>query len=237
MRMWGNLKNIFNVSLFLSNCRICGEVLAYTAESVICEKCVNEVKQATGRSCPRCDRPLSSNSQNVCGKCLLNPPQFDRHLAFGFYEGVLREIILLFKYGEIELLKYPLAAWLMTMMSSRLKDPFDFILCVPGDPGRRRVMNHTHELTLELSNKMNLPYARKCLLKTRSTEPQVGLTLKKRLANLKRAFELRNSRQFKGSRVLLVDDVYTTGTTIARCTEVLTKAGAEVVVITLAKAR
>ena len=236
MEIWSNIKNIFNISLFLSDCRICGDVLVETAESVICERCMNKVRPAAGWSCSRCDRPLASR-QIVCGQCLLKPPQFRKHLAFGFYEGVLREIILLFKYGEILLLKHPLSDWLMELVTLRLQASFDFILCIPADPRRKRRINHTHELTLELSKKMNLPFTDNCLQKIRSTEPQAGLRMKKRLTNLNRAFALKNGEQFSGTRVLLVDDVFTTGTTVAKCAGLLNKAGAEVVVITLAKSR
>jgi predicted amidophosphoribosyltransferase len=153
------------------------------------------------------------------------------------YEGVLRELILLFKYGEILLLKHQLTDWLVHIVPRKAKDSFDYILPVPMDPGRKRGINPTLELARGVAKKLKIPLARNWLIKGRSTEPQVGLSMKRRETNLKGAFQLNKIHRLKSARVLMVDDVFTTGTTVSECAKPLTEAGSEVVIVTLAKSR
>lgn len=236
MQGWSYFKNLVNVSLFLSHCRICGELLADREEKIVCGRCISEVEPARSPSCVRCDR-IIPHRQNLCGQCMLRPPPYRQHLSYGLYEGVLREMILLFKYGEILILKRPLIDWLFHLVACKAKVSYDCILPVPLDPGRKRGINHTLELARGLAKRLNIPLARNCLRKVRSTQPQVGLSMKSREQNLNGAFQLRCDHRLKGTRVLLVDDVFTTGTTVAKCAGLLRKAGAETVVLTLAKSR
>jgi ComF family protein len=106
---------------------------------------------------------------------------------------------------------------------------------VPADRGRKRELNPILALCKRLSRNLGIPLMRKNLIKVKRTEPQVLLSQARRLKNLDGAFRLKDPAAVRKKRIVLVDDVYTTGTTIKKCTQLLKKAGADVVAITLAR--
>lgn len=229
------------LSVFLCQCPICGADLVKEKEEYICSECLDKIikNELHQPYCPVCGRPLGYEWER-CGDCLLEPPPFRRHVSFGRYEEELREIILRYKYGGMQKLKHLLADFYLKVYQNTLAviEPggFDFIIPVPPDKSRKREFNPLLEVVKIVSPQLGIKILTGYLVKVKKTRPQAGLTRSERLKNLNSAFRLaRISPSLKGKRILLVDDVYTTGTTIKKCTEILLKEGAHVFAMTLAR--
>jgi ComF family protein len=173
--------------------------------------------------------------EGCCPRCRRAPPAFDVARAVGEYEGSLREIIHAFKYDGRRSLARPLAAMMLTHGADVLAGA-DTIVPVPLHPWRRlqRGYNQAHEL----ARRLDLPVVR-ALWRTRATAPQSGLRPADRRRNVRAAFRvspfLRASLHDR--RIVLVDDVRTTGATLDACAQVLKNAGArEVRALTIALA-
>ncbi len=229
------------LSVFLFQCPLCGNDLVLEGEEAICCECQGKISlmDANELVCPVCSRPLGYEYER-CGECLVAPPLFRRHVSYGRYEEELRELILRYKYGGVEKLKRLLAGFYVEVYQRKIAKSeslkFDFIIPVPPDSSRKREFNPVLEIAKIFSKRLSFPLLSGYLVKVKKTLPQAGLTRSQRLNNLQGAFQLTGiSPSLKGKRILLMDDVYTTGTTIKKCTELLIKEGADVVAITLAR--
>lgn len=154
-------------------------------------------------------------------------------MSFGIYDGALAEAINLYKFHGIKRLYRPLGKLLLEFDLTS----FDTVLPVPlSHRGiRDRGFNQSLLLAKAISSRVKIPLISDRLIKIRETPPQIGLNAKERTANLKGAF--RVDGKFTGFRLLLIDDVMTTGATANECSKQLLKAGAvDVTVLTLARA-
>jgi ComF family protein len=148
----------------------------------------------------------------------------------------LRELIHLFKYGRVQTLARPLGR----MLSSALprEERFDIIVPMPMHWRRRwqRGFNQAELLANELGRRTHLP-VRNAISRVHHKRAQAGLTNAKRRLNVAGAFRVKNASVVAGKRVLLIDDVMTTGATAASCARALQRAGArQVTLLTLARA-
>ena len=177
--------------------------------------------------------PFASEYGEVCGQCLKKPPPFSKVLNYGLYEGVLAEAINHLKFYGIKRLAKPLGRLLLNLEFSGT----DGLVPVPLSIKRLRERGFNQSLLIArvVSRKFQVPLLMDSLLKIKETPPQIGLSAKERLLNLRNAFEVRGD--VKGRRLLLIDDVMTTGATVTECSKQLIKAGSkEVIVLTLARA-
>jgi ComF family protein len=187
--------------------------------------------------CAACQAPFMNpfplDEKGLCGMCRRGLVGFDAVRSFGFYEGELRELIHLFKYGNVTTLAGPLGRLLARTMPENSR--FDVVIPMPLHWYRRwsRGFNQSELLAHETARRAGLR-VRNAVRRVRSTASQAGLSGAKRRANVAGAFRVR--KRLDGLRVLLVDDVLTTGATAAACARALKRAGAEhVTVITLAR--
>ena len=230
-----HISRVIRLVFFDPVCRMCGKPLVFCDETIVCRDCAAMATPVRGPVCCRCGKLLNDRS-NLCGDCMLRPPVFARNLSYGLYDGALKDLILLYKYGELQPLSRLLASYLLEVYKDNLLDGgFDSVLAVPPDPGRRREFDPLSAMAKIVARKTGIPYMRHILVKKRNTEPQSTLPLKQRLRNLDGAFELKRRRRISGKNVLLIDDVFTTGTTIKRCAELLVQMDAAVTVLTLAR--
>lgn len=234
MPLFQEIFNVFRVSVFLPCCACCREVLVKKEEMCLCQACQGKIVPYTDPTCLKCGKALPLG-QEICGECLVHNPPFRRHVSFSRYEGVMKEIILLYKFGQLRPLGKILSGCLVERFRASIDGSFRWIVPVPADRGRKREFDPMKDLARNLSRELGIDLLKNNLVKVKKTLPQVKLTQARRLKNLDGAFRLKRPVQVKNTRVLLVDDVYTTGTTIKQCSRQLKKAGAEVVAITLAR--
>ena len=186
--------------------------------------------------CTSCRTPFQNafplDAEGRCALCRSGLRGFDAAYSFGAYEGVLRELIHLYKYGRVRSLARPLSALLARALPR--DEAFDAAVPVPLYWRRRlqRGFNQAELLARGLSKRTGIPVVRG-LGRVRPTPAQAGLATSARRQNVARAFRARNVR---GMRILLIDDVMTTGATAASCALALKQAGARrVALLTVAR--
>ena len=228
--------------LFPSDCRICGFPLLNISRLPVCPECLAKIRPVQGKVCSICgDRVLSAYADvdedglRRCPVCRRLDRPYERAVAYGSYEGGLRELIHLLKYNGVR----PAANVLGRMMAeawrgleSEFKQETVLVIPVPLFISKRRQRGFNQaELIARAALKLysaqeRLHSAPELLLRTRETHSQIGLTSHQRRENLRGAFAVARAQEVTGREVLLVDDVYTTGTTATECARVLRRAGA-----------
>ena len=160
-----------------------------------------------------------------CALCRLGLRGFDAVYSYGSYEGTLRELVHLFKYGGVR----PLAGTFGKFLAQALPRDTSFDVIVPMPlhwfKQWQRGFNQSNDLAREIGKKWNVP-VRNVIHRKKATRPQAGLTNAKRRENMSGAFRVPRGRSLAGMRVLLVDDVVTTGATASACARALKRAGA-----------
>jgi ComF family protein len=240
--MW-QMRNIFTCryalisrlinGIYPSECPVCGNPSDAFSHAPICSSCWVQIKRYDGPSCSICALPFPSEYSRICGSCLKKNPPFSLIVTFGLYEGVLAEAISLFKFHGIRRLSRPLGRLLLDLDIPRA----DAVVPVPltSQGLRRRGFNQSLLIAKVIAKKIQAPLFMDTLLKVKETPPQIGLSARERQSNLKNAFKVAGD--IKGKRILLIDDVMTTGATVTECSKVLLKAGAkEILALTLARA-
>jgi ComF family protein len=189
--------------------------------------------------CSSCRTPFQNrfplDEQGRCALCRLGLRGFDAAYSFGAYEGVLRELIHLLKYGRVRSLTVALGERLAAALP--LEQRFDVVVPVPLHWRRRlaRGFNQSAWLAGAVARRYAVPVVA-ALKRRRGTVSQAGLSHAKRRANVSGAFVVRRPGEVRGRRVLLIDDVMTTGATASACAAALKRAGAGyVAVLTLAR--
>jgi len=219
--------------LYPSQCPMCAASSDVFNLSPICSSCWSEIRKYRGPSCRVCALPVVSEHSKVCGQCLKKTPPFSKVIAYGLYEDILAEAINQLKFHGIKRISKTLGRLLLSLDLPET----DGIVPVPMTIKRLRERGFNQSLLIArvIAKESKVPLLMDTLLKKKETPPQIGLSAKERLLNLKNAFEVKGN--MKGLRLLLVDDVMTTGATVTECSKVLVKAGAEeVIVLTLARA-
>lgn len=249
------LKILYQVLLnavFPPRCLICGlgdgrPLGRFVAEErhrtapFFCEPCRKSFKRVVSPVCSQCGVPFVSREgrDHRCSTCLSEQRYFTRARAFGLYEGKLMEAVHRFKYGRRIALAGPLSALVRgAFLGFWRRGGIDLVVPVPLHVKRlrERGFNQAYLLARTWAKEEGLELDGLFLRRHRYTEPQTTLRRAARSRNIKGAFSLRHPGGAKGRKILLVDDVYTTGATVNECARVLIKAGARSVdVLTLAR--
>jgi ComF family protein len=226
--------------VFPDDCRVCGKPLSEVSRIPVCSPCLATPKPFVAEHfCISCGTPYLSDSPLLpdgrCRICRDGLAGFDAAFAYGEYDGPLRKLIHLFKYGRVKPLAKPLAR-LMAQALPR-EHRFDLIVPMPLHWTRRwdRGFNQAELLARALAKRLDAPVSR-AIRRKRRTAPQAGLTNSERRANVSGAFALNTRISVRDRHVLLVDDIMTTGATAAACAALLKRAGAKrVSVLALAR--
>lgn len=207
----------------------------------LCAECWRGVDFIGPPQCACCGMPfeLDVPSDTLCGVCLKTPPAYDRARAAFSYAGVGRSLVLGFKMADRTYCAPPLAAWLERAGAALIADA-DLLVPVPLHRWRllARRFNQSALLARELSRRAGKPWAASALVRLRPTPSQATLPAAERRRNVRGAFAVpaRAQALIEGRRLLLIDDVMTTGSTVSACAETLLRAGASAVdVLTLAR--
>lgn len=220
--------------LFPAACRLCGRLLTTASRVPVCPNCLGRVRPLELLAfCEQCQRPLSLASQPtevpaLCGACRQGETSFDRLRTFGAYDGELRELIVLLKYQAVRSLAETLGGWLALVVKRNPElAEVDALVPVPLHPRRqrRRRYNQAELLARDLARCSRLPVEPGWLSRVKDTPSQTGLTHAQRVENVRGAFA--TIAKLDRKRILLVDDVCTTGATLNACARILKQAGAE----------
>lgn len=220
--------------LFPDICPICRRH-APSPDHRACAACLDALPLPPERRCPDCGGAIDGIIA-VCSECLRTPRPWRHALTCYPFAGLARELIHRFKYlGDIALAPPLGHAAHDVLLEHHPHEPPEIVTGVPLHWFRqlRRGYNQSELLALEIAERTGIPH-RRLLRRRRHTRSQTGLSLKERRRNLRHAFTARPETE--GMRVLLVDDVFTTGSTLEACTASLLQAGAAAVdILTIAR--
>lgn len=222
-------------------CHLCRACIPGAGPLHLCPACHDQLPFLSSPCCSVCGRPFDgAGNDHPCGTCLHHPPPWQAARAALIYDDGCRELIHAFKYRHRFHLRRPLAL----LTAQRLADyaanaQADLLAPVPLHPRRLRQRGFNQSLLLAevLEREWQLPLQRQLLQRTRYTTSQTELSAEQRVTNLRGAFAVPDPSVVTGKRVLLVDDVFTTGATLTECSSCLLQAGAAAVLcVTVAHA-
>ena len=202
-------------------CLICGK----PTKNTLCKKCEKSLER---QAIVGID-DYSSNTEK----------EFDKHMYLYQYDGMIRNLILRYKFQE--------RTYLYKIFVKNLKNnkkiylflkKYDIIIPVPISKKRmkQRGYNQSALLAKEISKNFNIQYNEKCLLKNRNIQPQSLLTKEERIKNVENVYSVKNQEKIINKKILLIDDIYTTGSTVNECSRILKQAGGKNIgILTIAK--
>jgi ComF family protein len=230
-------------------CPVCERRLGAGRRDPLCGACWDALERIAPPYCRVCGLPFSGLPAlesgpapvgHLCGRCRRRPPPFAYARAAVRYGEVAREAVHAFKFGRRRALAAPLAALLTETCADDLPAGVPGLLApVPLHPRRERERGFNQALLLarRIGSAWKVPVCADVLVRTLATRPQTELTAEARRANVGRAFALRRPELVAGRHVVLVDDVFTTGSTVTACARCLRDGGASAVgVLTVARA-
>ena len=201
--------------IYPKTCGMCNEI----SNSYICNKCKIKIKQM-----------IKLNTIKSRDK------YFNSHTYLFKYEGVIRDKLLQYKFREYSYL-YKFFTEII-VYNCNLKNNYDIILPVPIHKKRKyqRGYNQTELIAKEISKKLEMKYDNSILIKLSNNAPQSTLTQEQRKKNVLGIYKVQNAQKLQNKSILLIDDIYTTGSTVNECSKVLKQNGAKIVdVLTIAK--
>lgn len=221
------IKEILTDILFPPRCPLCDEVIP--SGTIVCPECRKEVLCITEPACKKCGKPLENERQEYCTDCIRKHHQYDQGKAVFVYQGKIRQSMYRFKYSNKREYATFYADKAAEHYTRWMKEKgIEAILPVPMYrwKEKERGYNQAAVFAAALAKRWKLPMEKKIVRRNRNTVPQKELNDVERKKNLSGAFEvIPEHRNYK--RILLVDDIYTTGSTIDAVAAVLKEAGVE----------
>ena len=227
--------------IYPPKCGICGKL----DENFLCKKCVIMLKNELKSQINENNNYNKSNNVNLDEQTgffideKINEQYFIQHIYFFKYEGIIRKIILDYKFNEKSYLY-------KTIVNFLLKDKkifeilkfYDIIIPVPISNKRKKERGYNQSLLIarEISKLTDIPYTNDCLFKIKNIIEQSKLNKEDRIQNVQGVYKLKNEDVLQGKNILLIDDIYTTGSTVRECCKTLKQANIkEIGVLTIAK--
>lgn len=221
-------------------CATCG--LPIAQGGALCSGCWRSVRFIERPFCEVLGLPFNYDpgAGMISAQAIADPPPFDRLRAVAAHDGAVRDLVHRLKYGDRTDLAPMMARWMLRAGREALAEA-DAIVPVPMHRWRlfSRQYNQSAELARALARLSGKPMVSGALVRVKRTQKQVGLSAKGRADNVRGAFKVleRRRAEVMGRRLVLIDDVYTTGATVKAATRALKRAGAtEVTVLTFAMA-
>lgn len=230
--------------LFPAPCRICDELLTSASRISICDRCLSGFERITEPMCQCCGRPFISPHaadaiQPLCRLCRIGAYAFDRARSYGVYDEALSAAVVLLKYEGVQPLGDWFAGRLAELVQQHAKDwRVDLVVPVPLHAGRlrERGYNQAELIAKPLAKQLGLRFGSYLLVRTKPRPAQLILSRTERWTSVRGAYATRERAQVDNLRILLVDDVLTTGATLDACCRALKKAGAAAIfAVTMAR--
>jgi ComF family protein len=225
--------------LFPCKCLLCNTLTQ--GDTMLCTSCWSKLEFITEPKCRSCSLPFSFDlsASNLCASCLGQPPYFDSAFALLKYNKHSKVIIHKLKYAD----QLHIARCFAKLIVTRLSDEIaGYHIVIPVPLHRKRLLSRRYNQAAVLGSNIaklaKLQFLANALVKKRHDVQQTKLTRDERMKNVlgSFSFEPRYKKRLLGKRVILIDDVHTTGTTLSECSRILKKSGcAEVYAITLAR--
>jgi len=240
------IKEGFLNFVFPLNCKICKKPIQESKGYSICEDCFKTIELIEQPYCIKCGKPLvptdffKQNREILCLDCKIKKYSFEFSRSTGIYDKVLKKCIHLFKYyGEKKLAK-ALGKLMVDYLlkNGEFENKLDLIIPVPLHKNdlKKRGFNQSVLLGKVVGDYFSIPVRESVLVKKKLTPFQVNLSKKERSKNILRAFSVEKPKEIKGKNILILDDVFTTGSTVEECAKELMKARAKnIFVLTLAR--
>lgn len=240
VRKTGNklLDLVYPPSLY---CISCGKIIDETRTYRLCNECMAASNWITERHCANCGKPLAdADPGDVCFSCAERRASgafhaFDKGHACAGYGACEQSLIFAFKYGSRSDIGDTLGEIMYDRMAAEygedvLAAMYDMVIPVPiyRDKAKKRGFNHADLMAEGFAKRAGLRYMSDVVIRTRATAPMKGLGPEERRANIRGAFRIRDRLlpEICGARILLIDDIYTTGATIDEIAGLLKEAGA-----------
>ncbi len=207
--------------LYPARCPVCHGILK--GRDGICPECRKRLHYIKEPKCKKCGKQIEKAEQEYCRDCMRFPHAFDRGAAIFAYDDIMRRSISMFKYHNRREYAKVYAAEMYRHGARFLRQASpDVILPVPihRQKLRQRGFNQAELVAKELGKLLHIPVDTKYLIRKEKTTPQKELTRHQRKANLREAFVVAEKGKYY-KRVLLIDDIYTTGATMDAVSEIL----------------
>ena len=225
------LKNLLTSSIYPDNCNciICDKEIPIGSKYGLCDYCYNKLPFNKQMYCVKCGVPIE-NEATYCLMCQNNGRHFDFVRSCFVYANEIKKLILNLKFHNCK--------WLAKYFADMLFDCYnlydlnaELIIPVPISKERekQRGYNQTMMFAKPLAEKLNIPIATDTILKVKDVSPQTKLSGKQRHENVKGAYKVFNTTSVKGKRVLIIDEILTTGSTMDEVAKQLKIAGASAV--------
>lgn len=228
--------------IFPSHCLVCARIISQN--SLFCNDDWQELKFITDPKCKICSYPFEYNVAThqdlYCVSCLTKRPFYDRLVTIFSYNEQIKKAVACLKYNDATYLSKKFAELIFKKIKNEINN-FDLIIAVPLHKKRLKKRKFNQSILLVqaiVKYNKSLKFYPDLMIRTKYNHAQVGLSKKQREKNLVNAFQVRDKylSLIKNKKILLIDDVVTTGTTVNNCAKVLRKNGAnEIVVLTIAK--
>ncbi len=222
--------------LFPAQCKVCEMDIGIESIPYLCKGCWDSLDIVTPPWCEICGK---HDVDGVCTMCATNPPRYGKLRTVAFYDAILQKIIHLYKFEKRRTLAKHLS---YIMVKHRPKDcdfnEYDYILPIPLHKNRlrERGFNQSALIAQGISNEVGIDICTNALVRNKNTSPQSSLTRDARQTNIVGAFGIKNRNLIKGKRILILDDVFTTGATVNEAVNMLwNEDPVEIDVLTLAR--
>lgn len=213
--------------MYPRHCPVCGEI-ASPPGRLVCDPCLSKIPYIETPRCLKCGRHIEDQAERLCPDCTVREKSFSYGISLCDYDDLMQRVVTDIKYRNRREYILPLAALFWRRHGKELLHMnADALVPVPVHPSRRRMrgFNQAELLAAELSRFSGIPLRPELLVRSRKTEAQKELTPDERVHNLSEAFHA-DPLPDDVRRIILVDDIYTTGSTVEACTRCLLSAGA-----------
>ena len=213
--------------LYPKRCALCDRVIS-RGEYPVCLKCRKEIRPIEEPRCMHCSKPLSSDGEELCPDCKRHKFSYDCGFAAFLYRGKMKNSLMRFKYGGRQEYREFYGEMLNLFAAEKVRrwSP-EVLIPVPVHPGklRQRGYNQAEVLARKLGEVWDIPLDSQCMKRIKKTRAQKDLDDKERRKNLRHAFSVVGDVDYRS--VLIVDDIYTTGSTVDALAKLLKEKGVE----------